>query len=259
MMVILKTARELKIMREAGRISAVALRLAGQAVRPGVSTEEIDRIAHDYICSQGAVPSFLGYNGYPKTACISVNDEVIHGIPSRNRILQEGDIVSIDLGAFYEGYHGDTAATFAAGTVSDEAQRLIQTTKEALEKAILAVRNGARVGDIGNAVQRFAEARGYSVVRKFVGHGVGASLHEAPEIPNYGEPGRGVRLVRGMTFAIEPMINAGDSDVHVMPDGWTVKTADGSLSAHFEHTVAITDGGVEILTLPEREDGPWQV
>ena len=247
-MIVLKTTRELTLMREACRISAGALRVAGEAVKPGVTTAEIDKIAYDYIISQGAKPSFLNYEGFPATACISINNEVIHGIPGKKRVLKEGDIVSIDLGATINGYHGDNAATFACGKISDEAQRLIDTTRESLYEGIKAAKFGNRVGDIGYAVQQYVEARGYSVVREFVGHGVGASLHEAPEVPNYGTAGRGVRLVPGMTIAIEPMINLGQPQIYVEPDGWTVKTTDGKLSAHFEHTIAITADGPVIMT-----------
>lgn len=246
-MIVLKTTRELQIMREACRISAGALSVAGKAVEPGVTTAEIDKIAYDYIRSQGGEPNFLHYNGYPATACISINDEVIHGIPG-TRVLKQGDIVSIDLGAKFEGYNGDNAATFACGDVSDEAKRLMDATREALYEGIRAAVYGGRIGDISHAVQAYVEARGYSVVRDFVGHGVGASLHEAPEVPNFGRPGHGIRLVPGMTLAIEPMVNLGRPDVRVLDDGWTVKTTDGKLSAHFEHTVAITADGPVILT-----------
>ena len=247
-MIVLKTTRELELMREACRISAGALSVAGKAVEPGVTTAEIDKVAYDYIRSQGAEPNFLHYNGYPATACISINDEVIHGIPSTKRVLKAGDIVSIDLGAKFEGYNGDNAATFACGDVSAEAKRLMDTTRESLYEGIRAAVYGGRIGDISHAVQAYVEARGYSVVREFVGHGVGASLHEAPEVPNFGRPGHGIRLVPGMTLAIEPMVNLGGPDVRVLPDGWTVKTTDGKLSAHFEHTVAITADGPVILT-----------
>ena len=247
-MIVLKNAREIKIMREAGRISAVALQLAGQAVEPGVSTAELDRIAERYILSQGAKPNFKGYNGFPATACISINDQVIHGIPSKNRIIKQGDIVSIDLGALFEGFHGDNAATFAAGDVSPGAERLMNVTEESLYEGIKAARSGSRVGDISFAVQSYVEARGYSVVRQFVGHGVGASLHEEPEVPNFGKPGHGPRLLPGMTLAIEPMINMGTEKVKILPDGWTVLTADGALSAHFEKSIVITADGPQILT-----------
>ena len=249
-MVVLKTGRELKVMREACRISAEALKLAGSAVEPGVTTAELDKIAENYILSQGAVPNFKNYNGYPATACISINNEVIHGIPSNKRVIKAGDIVSIDLGAKFEGYHGDNAATFACGDISPEAKRLIDTTRESLYQGIAAAVSGGRLGDIGAAVQQYVEQRGYSVVRQFVGHGIGTSLHEAPEVPNFGTHGRGIRLMPGMTLAIEPMINMGGYDVKVMPDGWTVLTKDGSLSAHFEHTIVITPDGPQIMTKP---------
>ena len=247
-MIVLKTGRELKVMREACRISAEALKLAGSAVEPGVTTAELDKIAEKYILSQGAKPNFKNYNGYPATACISINNEVIHGIPSKNRVIKSGDIVSIDLGAKFEGYHGDNAATFACGDVSEEAKRLMDTTRESLYEGIAAAVAGGRLGDIGAAVQQYVEKRGYSVVRQFVGHGIGTQLHEAPEVPNFGTHGRGIRLMPGMTLAIEPMINMGSYDVKVMPDGWTVLTKDGSLSAHFEHTIVITPDGPQILT-----------
>ncbi|MBQ8794650.1 MAG: type I methionyl aminopeptidase [Clostridia bacterium] len=249
-MIVLKTGRELKVMREACRISAEALKLAGSAVEPGVTTAELDKIAEKYILSQGAVPNFKNYNGYPATACISINNEVIHGIPSKKRVIQAGDIVSIDLGAKFEGYHGDNAATFACGDVSAEAKRLMDTTRESLYEGISAAVSGGRLGDIGAAIQQYVEKRGYSVVRQFVGHGIGTQLHEAPEVPNFGTQGRGIRLMPGMTLAIEPMINVGHYDVKIMPDGWTVLTKDGSLSAHFEHTIVITPDGPQIMTKP---------
>ncbi len=248
-MIVLKTGRELKVMREACRISAEALKLVGRAVEPGITTGELDRIAENYIRSQGAVPNFKGYQGYPATACISINNEVIHGIPSAKRKLTEGDIVSVDLGAMFEGYNGDNAATFACGDVSPEAKRLMDTTRESLYEGIKAACVGGRIGDIGSAVQRYVEDRGFSVVRQFVGHGIGAKLHEAPEVPNFGTPGRGIRLLPGMTLAIEPMVNMGASEVKTLPDGWTVLTRDGSLSAHFEHTIVITPDGPQILTV----------
>ena len=248
-MIVLKTGRELNIMREACRISAGALQTAGKAVEPGVTTAEIDRLAEEYIRSQGGEPNFKNYEGYPATACISINNEVIHGIPSTKRKLRAGHIVSIDLGAKFDGYHGDNAATFSCGDISDEAKRLMDATRESLYEGIKAARAGGRIGDIGHAVQAYVEARGYTVVRQFVGHGVGTHLHEAPEVPNFGTPGRGVRLIPGMTIAIEPMVNAGAAGVEVQPDGWTVLTKDGSLSAHFEHTVAITADGPKIMTL----------
>ncbi len=250
-MIVLKTSRELAIMREAGRISAMALKVAGEAIEPGVSTWEIDRIARKYIESQGAVPSFLGYGGFPASACISVNNVVIHGIPSKRQIIKAGDIVSIDIGAIYEGFNGDNAYTFPCGDISPEAQRLLDATRESLYEGVKQAKAGNRLGDIGSAVQRYVEARGYSVVRDFVGHGVGAKLHEDPSVPNYGTPGRGVRLLPGMTIAIEPMVNQGGHEVQVQKDGWTTVTRDGKLSAHFEHTVAITPDGPVILTRPE--------
>ncbi|MBO5184665.1 MAG: type I methionyl aminopeptidase [Clostridia bacterium] len=247
-MIVLKTTRELSLMKEACRISAGALRVAGEAVKPGVSTAEIDRIAYEYIISQGAEPNFLHLYGFPATACISVNDEVIHGIPSKKRILKEGDIVSIDLGAKKHGFNGDNAATFACGKISAEAQRLIDVTRESLYEAIKVAVPGGKIGDIGSCVQRYCEERGFSVVREYTGHGVGKELHEDPAVPNYGTAGRGVRLLPGMTIAIEPMINQGTKAIKRLSDGWTVKTADGKLSAHFENTVAITKDGPVILT-----------
>ena len=249
-MIVLKTSRELALMKEACRISAGALKVAGEAVRPGISTWEIDKIAYDYIKSQGAEPNFLGLYGFPATACISINDEVIHGIPDKKRILKSGDIVSIDLGAKIAGYNGDNAATIACGEISDEAKRLMDVTRESLYKAIEAAVPGGKIGDIAYAVQSFCEEQGYGVVREYTGHGIGKALHEDPSVPNFGTAGRGVRLLPGMTLAIEPMINQGTARVKVLPDGWTVKTLDGKLSAHFEHTVAITKDGPVILTQP---------
>ncbi len=248
-MIVLKNSAELALMSEACKISAQALKIGGEAVRPGITTLEIDKIIHDFIISTGATPSFLGYGGFPASACISVNDCVIHGIPSK-RVIQEGDIVSIDVGAYYKGYHGDNAATFGAGEISPEAQQLLDATRESLYKAIEMCKVGNRMGDIGSAVQNHVEAFGYGVVRDFVGHGIGKKLHESPEVPNYGTAGRGTRLTAGMTLAIEPMINGKGGGVRVMEDGWTVLTNSGSLSAHFEHTVAITEEGPVILTLP---------
>ena len=247
-MVVLKTAREIDIMRKACIISAEALQLAGEAVKPGATTYEIDQIAYRYIKKQGAEPNFLHLYGFPATACISINDEVIHGIPSKTRVLKEGDIVSIDLGAKVDGYNGDNAATFACGEISEEAKRLCDTTSESLYKGIEKAVAGGRIGDIAYAVQSYCEERGYSVVREYTGHGVGTALHEDPSVPNFGTPGRGQRLLPGMTIAIEPMINAGTKAIKCLPDGWTVKTLDGKLSAHFEHTVAITKGEPIILT-----------
>ena len=247
-MISLKTSRELRIMRDAGRISQEALLKAGEAVRPGVSTLELDRIVRKTIEKAGATPSFLGYGGFPASACISVNHVVIHGIPSAKQILKEGDIVSLDVGAFYKGFHGDNAWTFPVGKISQEAQALLDATRESLFLAIEQARPGSRIGDVGSTVQRYVEARSYSVVREFVGHGVGAQLHEDPSVPNFGTPGRGVRLTAGMVIAIEPMVNMGTHEVRVLGDGWTVVTQDAKLSAHFEHTVAITPDGPVILT-----------
>ncbi len=248
-MISVKNSRELAAMREACIISARALKLGGEAVEPGVTTAEIDRIIRKYIESQGAKPSFLGYGGYPASACISVNDVVIHGIPDK-RVIHAGDIVSIDVGAYINGFHGDNAATFAAGDISPEARALLDATRESLYEGIAQATAGNRVGDIGAAVQRYVEMRGYSVVRQFVGHGVGTNLHEDPSVPNFGTAGRGTRLVPGMTLAIEPMINMGGPDVEILKDGWTTVTKDGQLSAHFEHTVAVTSDGPAILTIP---------
>ena len=246
----IKSSRDLSLMREACVISARALKLGGEAVQPGVTTGEIDRIIRQYIESMGAKPSFLGYSGYPASSCISVNDVVIHGIPG-NRIIREGDIVSIDVGAFYNGFHGDNAATFGAGKVSAEAQALMNATRESLYEGIQMATAGNRIGDIGAAVQRYVEMRGYSVVRQFVGHGVGTNLHEDPSVPNFGTPGRGPKLMPGMTLAIEPMVNAGTHEVSILGDGWTTVTKDGRLSAHFEHTIAITPDGPVIMTDPD--------
>ena len=250
-MIVIKTAREISKMQDACKISARALRLAGEAVEPGVSTYEIDTLVRKYIEEQGATPSFLGYGGFPASTCISVNNVVIHGIPSKKTILKAGDIVSVDVGAYINGFHGDNAYTFACGDISKEAKALLDATKESLYEGIKQAVKGNRVGDISAAVQQYTEARSYSVVRDFVGHGVGAKLHEEPSVPNFGTPHRGVRLMPGMTIAIEPMINMGDHRVRVLDDEWTVVTVDGSLSAHFEHTIAITPDGPVIMTLPD--------
>ncbi len=247
-MIVLKTAKEIEKMRKACIISAEALQVAGEAVKPGITTYEIDRIAYRYIKKQGAEPNFLNLYGFPATACISINDEVIHGIPSKTRVLEEGDIVSIDLGAKVDGYNGDNAATFAVGKISEEAKRLCDTTRESLYKGIEQAVAGNRIGDIAFAIQTYCEERGFSVVREYTGHGVGTKLHEDPSVPNYGTAGRGQRLLPGMTIAIEPMINMGKKEVRQMSDGWTVKTLDGKMSAHFEHTIAITSNGPLILT-----------
>ena len=247
-MIVLKNEREIKLMLEACKISAEALKIAGEAVQPGVSTHEIDQVVKKFILSKGAKPTFYKYNGFPASACISINDEVIHGIPDKSRIIRAGDIVSIDLGACINGFTGDNAATFACGDISAEAKRLIETTEESLYIGIKKAVPGGRLGDVGSAIQTYCEERGYGVVREFTGHGVGAALHEDPAVPNYGTPGRGVRLVPGMTIAIEPMINEGKASVKTLSNGWTVKTTDGKLSAHFEHTIAITSSGPLIMT-----------
>lgn len=246
-MIVVKTKAELDAMREAGRISRKALEIGGEAIQPGITTKEIDSIIHKYILSENATPSFLGYGGFPASACISINEEVIHGIPG-NRVVKDGDIVSIDVGAFYEGYHGDNAHTFCCGTVSPDTLKLLEVTQKCLEVGISAAVIGNRIGDISNAIQLLAESHGYGVVKEFVGHGIGKEMHESPQIPNYGRAGRGPRLVAGMTLAIEPMINAGSPGVIVLDDEWTVITTDGSMSAHFENTVAVTEDGPVILT-----------
>lgn len=235
-------------MREAGRITARALRAVGEAVAPGVTTAELDDVAVSVIRSAGAKPAFLGYHGFPATICASRNCEVVHGIPGKTR-LQEGDIISIDMGAIVDGYYGDSARTFAVGRVSDEASRLMEVTARSLDAGIAAALPGGRLYDIGAAVQSVAEAAGFSVVREYVGHGIGREMHEEPQVPNYGTAGKGPTLLPGMVLAIEPMINAGTGQVRQLKDGWTVVTGDGALSAHFEHTVAITEDGPVILTL----------
>ena len=248
-MIILKSAREIDLMRRAGKITAAARALAGEMVKPGVTTREIDKAVHHFIKSQGAEPSFLNYNGYPASVCISVNDEIIHGIPG-NRVLQEGDIVSVDVGAYIGGFHGDCAATYACGKISEEAQRLIDVTRQSFFEGIKNAREGCQVSDIGHAVQEYVEANGFSVVREYVGHGVGRQMHESPEVPNYGAPGHGPKLLRGMTIAVEPMVNMGTAQIRQMPDGWTVRTADGKYAAHYENTLLITAGEPELLTVP---------
>ena len=248
-MITLKSQHEIELMRRAGKITAAARALAGEMVKPGVTTQEINDAVERFIRKQGAVPSFLHYNGYPASVCISVNDEIIHGIPGK-RVLQEGDIVSVDVGAYIGGFHGDCAATFPCGTISPEAQRLINVTRQSFFEGIRFAREGQRLQDISAAVQTYVEQNGFSVVREYVGHGVGAKMHESPEIPNYGRPGHGPRLLRGMTLAIEPMVNAGAAAIQQLSDGWTVKTADGKWAAHYENTILITDGAPEILTAP---------
>ena len=248
-MIFIKNPEQIKKMRHAGRITGEALALAGEMVREGVTTKQIDAKIRHYIEKCGARPSFLGYGGFPGSACISVNSEVIHGILSDKVVLKEGDIVKIDVGAFIDGFHGDSANTFAVGKISEEAQRLIDVTKQSFEEALAAAgREGARIGDVGAAVDGYVTRFGYSTVKKYVGHGVGKDLHEDPSVPNYGKAGHGPRISRGMVIAIEPMINEGVPGVIERPDGWTVVTADGKLSAHYEHTVAITEEGAVCLT-----------
>ena len=250
-MIIIKTDTEIQKMRDAGRITALARQLAGEHVREGVTTKFIDRKVKEFIVSHGAKPSFLGLYGFPASACISVNEEVIHGIPSDERVLKYGDIVSVDVGAFYKGYHGDCAATFVVGETDDESKRLIEVTRQSFFEGIKFAVDGNRVGDISAAVQAYVEKNGFSVVRDFVGHGVGKDLHENPDVPNYGKPGRGPRLQTGMTIAVEPMVNAGTWRVKTLSNDWTVVTIDGKRSAHYENTIAITENGVEILTSPD--------
>ena len=248
MAVTLKSQREIDMMRRAGAIAAEALRIGGEAVRPGVTTKHINDIMHKFIKSKNAVPNFLGYGGFPGVACISVNDEVIHGIPS-GRLLTDGDIVSIDVGVLLNGYHSDNAATFPCGNVTEEAKKLIEVTRQCFYEGLNFVQPGYRLGDVGNAISTYAHKNGFSVVRDYIGHGVGTQLHEEPDVPNYGVRGKGLRLQKGMTIAIEPMINAGDYRVQqIHPNGWTVTTLDGRLSAHYEHTVAVTDNEPLILT-----------
>ena len=247
-MITIKNERELESMRQACKITAAARALAGEMVRPGVSTQQIDKAVHDFIVAQGAKPSFLGYHGFPASTCISVNNTIIHGIPG-DYVLKDGDIVSIDVGAFYKGFHGDCAATFPCGSISAEAQKLIDVTKQSFYEGIRFATQGHRVSDISHAIQTYVESNGFSVVRSFVGHGVGAQLHEEPEVPNYGAPGRGPRLVPGMTLAIEPMINQGTDRVNISnEDGWTVTTADKKLSAHYENTYFIDADRAYVLT-----------
>ncbi len=249
-MIIIKNGREIEAMRQACKITVAARALAGEMVRPGVSTKQIDKAVHDFILSQGAKPSCLHYHGFPASACISVNDQVVHGIPG-GYILKEGDIVSVDLCAYWGGFHGDCAATYPCGHISAEAQKLIDVTKQSFYEGIRFATYGHRVSDISHAIQTYVESNGFSAVRAYVGHGIGAQMHEEPEVPNYGAPGRGPRLLPGMTIAVEPMVNQGVPDVRVLRDGWTAVTADGKLSAHYENTVLITDGEPEILTVTE--------
>ena len=247
-MIQIKSDAAVAAMRTAGRITGEALYLGGQAVKDGVSTKHIDDIIRNYIEKCGARPSFLGYGGFPGSACISVNEEVIHGIPSKNKIIRNGDIVSIDVGAFYGGYHGDSACTFLCGQVSAEAKKLVEATEEAFYKGVAKATAGNRLGDIGSAIYEHVSSYGFDVVREYVGHGVGRELHEDPEVPNYGHPGHGIRLYKNMVIAIEPMVTAGSHEVRVGRDGWLVTTRDGKWASHYEHTVLITDGEPELLT-----------
>ena len=252
-MIQLKNADQIKIMKEAGRITGEALLVARDHVRPGISTYELDRLVRESIEKAGAKPSFLGYGGFPGSACISINDEVIHGIPSKKRFLEEGDVVKIDVGAFYKGFHGDSARTIAVGRVSDEAQKLIEVTRASFFAGIEQLKVGNRLGDVGAAIDGLVVANGFSTVKRYIGHGIGRELHESPDVPNYGTPGRGTRLCAGLVIAIEPMVNVGTETVRELSDGWTVKTADGSLSAHYENTVALTGDGIINLTQIEKD------
>ena len=252
-MIQLKNPDQIKIMKEAGRITGEALLTARDHVRPGISTYELDRLVRESIEKAGAKPSFLGYGGFPGSACISINDEVIHGIPSKKRFLEEGDIVKVDVGAFYKGFHGDSARTIPVGRVSDEALKLIEVTRASFFAGIEQLKVGNRLGDVGAAIDGLVVANGFSTVKRYIGHGIGHELHESPDVPNYGTPGRGTRLCAGLVIAIEPMVNIGTETVRELSDGWTVKTADGSLSAHYENTVALTSDGIINLTLIEKD------
>ena len=246
-MITLKSEHEIELMRRAGKITAAARALARDMVKPGVTTQQIDKAVYHFIKSQGATPSFLNYNGYPASVCVSVNDEIIHGIPGK-RVRKEGDIVSVDVGAYIGGFHGDCAGTYPCGQVSDQALDLIRVTQQSFFEGLKFAREGYRLSDISHAVQEYVESHGYSVVREYVGHGIGRRMHESPEVPNFGNPGHGPRLLRGMTIAVEPMVNAGSAAIRQMSDGWTVKTADGRNAAHYENTILITDGDPELLT-----------
>ena len=252
-MIQLKNPDQIKIMKEAGRITGEALLVARDHVRPGISTYELDRLVREHIEKAGAKPSFLGYGGFPGSACISINDEVIHGIPSKKRFLEEGDIVKVDVGAFYKGFHGDSARTIPVGRVSDEALKLIEVTRASFFAGTEQLKVGNRLGDVGAAIDSLVVANGFSTVKRYIGHGIGHELHESPDVPNYGTPGRGTRLCAGLVIAIEPMVNIGTETVRELSDGWTVKTADGSLSAHYENTVALTGDGIINLTLIEKD------
>lgn len=247
-MISIKSSREIALMREAGKIVAKAHRAVKAMVAPGISTAEIDHVVDTIIREHGATPSFKGYNGFPGSACTSINEEVVHGIPSKKRHLKNGDIFKVDIGANYKGYHGDSAWTYSVGTIDATKQALLETTEKALYEGLKHAKAGNRLSDISHAIQTYAEAQGFSVVREFVGHGIGRTLHEAPQIPNYGLPGRGILLKKGMTLAIEPMINIGSKSVRVLPDNWTAVTVDGKASAHYEHTILITDDACELLT-----------
>lgn len=247
-MISLKNEKQIELMKKAGRITGEALLVARDAIRPGVTTKHIDDLVRHYIEKCGARPSFLGYGGFPGSACISINDQIIHGIPSSKAVLKEGDIVKVDVGAFIDGFHGDAARTYPVGNVSDAAARLIRVTEESFWKGVEQIKEGNRLGDLGAAIQAHAETNGYSVVRKYIGHGVGHELHESPDVPNYGTRGRGQRFMPGMVIAIEPMVNEGTHEVIEESDGWTVRTADGKLSAHYENTVAVTPDGIIVLT-----------
>ena len=248
-MITIKSAKQVEKMRKACQITKEALELIEKNIRPGVSTKQLDKIAHDFIISKGAKPNFLNYNGFPASICASVNDEVVHGIPDKTTILKEGDIISVDMGTVLDGWHSDAARTFPVGKISDEAQKLVDVTKECFYEGIKYLKHGAKLGDVSAAIQQHAEKHGYGVVRDLVGHGVGQSLHEDPSVPNFGKAGHGVKLAAGMTLAIEPMINEGTYKVELLDNDWTVVTADGKLSAHYENTVLVTKDGCEILTL----------
>ena len=249
MSVTIKSPQEIELMREAGKILAKVHEQLGKELKPGMSTLEVDRLGEEMIRSFGCEPSFKGYQGYPASICVSINEEVVHGIPRADRIIEEGDIVSLDAGVIYKGYQSDAARTHGVGEISDDAKLLIERTRQSFFEGIKYAREGYRISDISHAIQEYVEKNGYSIVREYVGHGVGAQMHESPEVPNYGKPGHGPRLTKGMTIAVEPMVNEGTAAIRVLPDGWTVVTADGRLAAHYENTILITDGDPEILTV----------